>query len=219
MKIKPMIQLALDDISFASSLRMAVIAGPYADIIEIGTPLCKFAGVSMISAVRELLPTTLILADFKSPDAGGVEAKMAHEHGANFVTVIGSAPTATIKSSLEYTLKNDGIDTVMELTGVTDILGKAALWRELGVERITYHLGFDEEHYDRKWEQTDLDIIGKLIDIGYKVTVTGGINYDLLPFFKDYPIAVFICGRSIIRSEDPEKSIKRLQERVSQIWL
>ena len=218
MRKKPMIQLALDEISFASSLRMAVIAGPYADVVEIGGPLCKYAGVAMITSVRELLPTKLILADFKSPDAGGLEAKMAHEHGANFVTVIGSAPTATIQSSLDYTLKHEGIDTVMELTGVTNILEKATQWRDMGVSRITYHLGFDEEHANRTWSQSDLDIIGKLIDMGYKVTVTGGIDYDLLPFFKDLDISVFICGRSIIMADDPAKSILSLQERVADIW-
>ena len=218
MKQKPMIQLALDDISMASSLRMAVLAGPYADIIEVGGPLCKCAGVAMLTAVKELLPTKLLLADYKSPDAGWVEAKMAHEHGANFVTVLGSAPTATIQSSLDYTLKHDGIETIMELTGVTNILEKAALWRGMGVQRITYHLGFDEEHFDRKWSQSDLDIIAEMINMGYKVTVTGGIKYDLLPFFKDLEISIFICGRSVITADDPAKSILRIQERAGEIW-
>ena len=218
MRQKPMIQLALDDISFASSLRMAVIAGPHADVIEIGGPLCKCAGVAMLSAVREVLPDKLILADYKSPDAGGLEAKMAHDHGANFITVLGSAPTATIQSSLDYTLKHDDIDTVMELTGVTNILEKATQWHDMGVQRITYHLGFDEEHFNRKWSQSDLDIISRLIDMGYKVTVTGGINYDLLPFFKDLDISIFICGRSIIMADDPAGSIIRLQERLGEIW-
>jgi len=215
---KPMIQLALDDINMSSSFRMAVIAGPYADVVEVGGPLCKCAGVMMLKMVRELLPSKLILADYKSPDAGGLEAKMAHENGANFVTVIGSAPTATIQSSLDYTLKHDGIETIMELTGVTNILEKAILWRTMGVKRITYHLGFDEEQFDRKWSQNDLDTIGKLIEMGYKVTVTGGINYELLPFFKGLDISIFICGRSIILADDPVKSIVRIQERVSEIW-
>ena len=218
MRQKPMIQLALDDINFSSSVRMAIIAGPHADVVEIGGPLCKCAGTMMLRTVRELLPTKLLLADYKSPDAGGLEAKMAHDNGANFVTVIGSAPKATIQSSLDYSLKHDGIETIMELTGVTDILQKAAEWREMGAGRITYHLGFDEEHFNRKWSQSDLDIIGKLIEAGYKVSVTGGINYDLLPFFKDLDVSIFICGRSIILADDPQKSIIRIQERVSEIW-
>ena len=218
MRQKPLIQLALDDINFSGSFRMAVIAGPHADVVEIGGPLCKSAGVMMLKMVRELLPTKLLLADYKSPDAGGVEAKMAHENGANFVTVIGSAPTPTIQSSLDYTLNHDGIETIMELTGVTNILEKAAQWRTMGVERIAYHLGFDEEKLNRKWSQNDLDTIGKLIEMGYKVTVTGGINYDLLPFFKDLDISIFICGRSIVLADDPVKSIIRIQERASEIW-
>lgn len=213
-----MLQLALDDISMVSSFRLAVQAGQYADVIEIGAALCKSVGAPMISAVRELLPDKLILADFKSADGGWIEARIAHEHGANFATVLGSAPKATLQSSLDYTLNHDGIETIMELTGVTNILEKAAEWRDMGVQRITYHLGYDEEAFNRKWEQNDLDIIGKLIDIGYKVTVTGGIKYDLLPFFKDYPISIFICGRSVSQTDDPAKSIMLIQDRLKELW-
>ena len=218
MKEKPMLQLALDNISMVSSFRLAVQAGPYADVIEIGAAICKSVGAPMISAVRELLPDKLILADFKSADGGEIEAFIAHSHGANFCTVLGSAPKATIQSSLDYTLKHDGIETIMELTGVTNIIEKATEWREMGVNRITYHLGYDEEAFNRKWEQNDLDIIGKLIETGYKVTVTGGIKYDLLPFFKDYPISIFITGRSVSQSDDPALSIQRLQGRLGEIW-
>ena len=219
MKQKPMLQLALDDISMVTSFHMAVLAGPYADVIEIGAALCKSVGAPMVAAVRELLPDKLILADFKSADGGEIEAFIAHKHGANFATVLGSAPKATIQSSLDYTLKHEGIETIMELTGVTNILEKAVEWRDMGVERITYHLGYDEEKYNRKWAQSDLDTIGKLIELGYKVTVTGGIKYDLLPFFKDYPISIFICGRSVSQADDPIKSIISIQERLEDIWL
>lgn len=213
----PELQLALDFVSLPSALKVAVQAGPYVDIVEIGTPLCKAAGVAGIAAVREILPDKKILADFKSPDCGGVEAMMAHTNGANYVTVLGSAPTATIQAALAYAKDHD-IEVMMELTGVTDIIGKAKLWRSMGVERLVYHRGWDEEAYNRQWDQSDLDLIQQLIDMGYKLTATGGITAEKLPFFKDLDVAVIIAGREIHAADDPAKSAQNMKARIAQIW-
>ena len=67
----PMLQCAMDYISLPPALAMALKVAPEVDIIEIGTPLCKAAGLDAIRAMREIVPDKLILADFKSPDVGG----------------------------------------------------------------------------------------------------------------------------------------------------
>ena len=67
---------------------MAVKVASEVDIIEIGTPLCKAAGLEAIRSIREIVPDKLILADFKSPDVGGLEAKMAFDTGADMMTVM-----------------------------------------------------------------------------------------------------------------------------------
>ena len=86
----PMLQIAMDYITLPPALAMAVKVAPEVDIIEIGTPLCKAVGLDGIRAMRDLVgPNKLILADFKSPDVGGLEAKMAFDAGADMMTVIG----------------------------------------------------------------------------------------------------------------------------------
>ena len=97
----PMLQLALDYITLPPAIVMAARTAPYIDIFEIGTPLCKAAGLEAIRSVREVCPNNLILADFKTPDVGGLEAKMAFDAGADLMTVIGGAPMATVKSALK----------------------------------------------------------------------------------------------------------------------
>ena len=136
----PMLQLALDYISLPKAIVMAAQVAPEVDIIEIGTPLCKAAGLDAIRAIREICPDKLILADFKAPDVGGLEATMAFDAGADMMTVIGGATLATVEQALTVA-RQRGKEMLMELTGVreNEILQRAAEWRQIGVERIVYH--------------------------------------------------------------------------------
>ena len=65
-----MLQLALDYFSLPPAIAMAVKVAPFVDVIEIGTPLCKAAGIEAVRAIREVCPDNLILADLNHPLAG-----------------------------------------------------------------------------------------------------------------------------------------------------
>ena len=86
MNTTPLLQIAMDYISLPKALAMAVLVAPEVDIIEIGTPLCKAAGLEAIRSMREICPDKLILADFKAPDVGGLEATMAFDAGADMMS-------------------------------------------------------------------------------------------------------------------------------------
>jgi 3-dehydro-L-gulonate-6-phosphate decarboxylase len=213
----PMLQLALDYISLPPALAMALKVADEVDIIEIGTPLCKAAGVEAIRAVREVCPDKLILADFKSPDVGGLEAQMAFDAGADMVTVIGGAALATVESALRVAQER-GKEMLMELTGVRDIIARAGEWRDIGVERMVYHRGWDEQAFDRQWAPEDLVVIRQLIDMGFRITVTGGITVELLPFFQELPVSVIIAGRAIHQASDPAASARQLKDTITRLW-
>ena len=213
----PMLQVALDYISLPPALAMALQVAAEVDIIEIGTPLCKAAGVEAIRAVREVCPDKLILADFKSPDVGGLEAQMAFDAGADMVTVIGGAALATVESALRVAQER-GKEMLMELTGVRDIIARAGEWRDIGVERMVYHRGWDEQAFDRQWAPEDLVVIRQLIDMGFRITVTGGITVELLPFFKELPVSVIIAGRAIHQAKDPAASARQIKTTINHLW-
>jgi 3-dehydro-L-gulonate-6-phosphate decarboxylase len=213
----PLLQCAMDYISLAPALAMTVKVAPEVDIIEIGTPLCKAEGLLAIRAIRELVPDKLILADFKSPDVGGLEAQMAFEAGADMMTVIGGAPLATVQQALDMARKM-GKEMLMELTGVRDIIARAKEWRQMGVERMVYHRGWDEQTLNRQWTEDDKLVIRQLIDMGFKVTVTGGITSKLLPFFADLPVAVIICGRGIREASDPRAAAAEFRGTMQRLW-
>lgn len=217
MNSTPLLQIAMDYTSLPKALEMAVLTAPEVDIIEIGTPLCKAAGMEAVRAMREICPDKLILADVKTPDVGGLEAAMAFDAGADMMTVIGGATIPTVKEALAVARKR-GKDMLMELTGVRDIIERATEWRQIGVERIVYHREWDAQSAGREWTQEDKDVVHRLIDMGYKVTITGGMTIELLPFFADLPVSVLICGRHIRESADPRASARQMRLALADLW-
>jgi 3-dehydro-L-gulonate-6-phosphate decarboxylase len=213
----PLLQCAMDYISLPPALAMSLKVAPEVDIIEIGTPLCKAAGLEAIRSIREVLPDILILADFKSPDVGGLEAKMAFDAGADMMTVIGGAALATVESALEAA-RVAGKEMLMELTGVRDIVARAKEWRQIGVERMVYHRGWDEQTFNRQWVEEDRTTVRQLIDMGFKITVTGGITKNTLAFFQPLDVSVVICGRGIREAADPRQAAHEFRAEMQRLW-
>jgi 3-dehydro-L-gulonate-6-phosphate decarboxylase len=213
----PMLQFALDFITLPPAVALAAQTAPHVDIFEIGTPLCKAAGLEAIRAVREVCPDNLILADFKTPDVGWLEAKMAFDAGADLMTVIGGAPMATVESALK-TANQYGKQILMELTGVRDIMARAKEWRQVGIDWMVYHRGWDEEAAARQWSQADLDTIQRLIDMGFKVTVTGGITLESIPFFQSVPVTAIITGRAIHKAKNPVAAAIEIRSTIARLW-
>jgi 3-dehydro-L-gulonate-6-phosphate decarboxylase len=133
------------------------------------------------------------------------------------LTVIGGAALPTVIEALAVARKR-GKDMLMELTGVRDILARATEWRRIGVDRIVYHREWDAQSAGREWTEEDKDIMRKLLDMGYKLTVTGGMTIELLPFFADLPISVLICGRHIRESSDPRAVARQMRMALADLW-
>ena len=159
----------------------------------------------------------LILADFKTPDVGGLEAKMAFDAGADMMTVIGGAALATVASALEAA-RAAGKEMLMELTGVRDIIARSSEWREIGVERMVYHRGWDDQAFNQQWVEEDLNTVRRLIDMGFKVTVTGGITKETLGFFQPLDVSVVICGRGIREASDPLQAAREFRHEMQRLW-
>jgi len=213
----PLLQLSLDFTSLPAALAMALKIADIVDIIEVGTPLCKSAGLEAIRAVREVCPEKLVYADFKTPDVGALEAQMAFDAGADFMTVIGGAPLITVELALKEARERRK-HILVELTGVRDILDRAQEWRQLGVEWLVYHLGWDEGIYHRKWSVDDLAIIRALIGMGFKVAVAGGITGEQLAYFQGLPVSILITGRAIHQADNPVAAAMEMRSQIARLW-
>jgi 3-dehydro-L-gulonate-6-phosphate decarboxylase len=218
MSSKPLIQLALDYISLPPALAMAQLVRSEVEAIEVGTPLCKAMGMLAVSTIRELCPDHIVMADVKAPDVGGVEAMICFDAGADWMTVLGAAPLPTVELALEEARSRPGKEMLIELTGITDILARAREWRDLGVERMVYHRGWDEGNVSRAWGEQDLAVLRELADMGFKLSIAGGLELDTIPFFKGIDVAVFIVGRAIRETPDPAASARSFREAIDRHW-
>jgi 3-dehydro-L-gulonate-6-phosphate decarboxylase len=214
----PLIQLALDYFDLPSAIAMAQLIHKDVDAIEVGTPLSKAGGMLAVRSIRELCPDNIILADIKTPDVGGGEAKMAFDAGADWMTVLGAAPLDTVKLALEEANSRPGKEMFIELTGIRDILARAREWRSIGVERMVYHRGWDEGNLSRTWDGQDLAVIQELIKMGFKISVAGGLGLDMIPFFQDVDISVFIIGRAIRETPDPAATARLFRAAINACW-
>ena len=79
----------------------------------------------------------------------------------------------------------------------------------MGVERMVYHRGWDEQTANRQWGEDDRTTIRQLIDMGFKVTVTGGITTEAAPFFQTSP-----CRSSSAAAASARRQIHGRRRRV-----
>lgn len=214
----PKLQLALDYFQLAPALAMAQRVKDQVDVIEIGTPLTKASGMLAVKTIRELCPNHLILADIKSPDVGGGEARMAYQAGADWSTVMGAAAKDTIRLAQQEADSHSGCELFVDLTAIPDPIPLAESWQKFGVRRLVYHKGWDEGNYSRGWEDRDRSVLTQLAEMGFNLSVAGGLTAETIPFFKDLDISVLVIGRAIREAKEPAAAALTIRKEVDRCW-
>ncbi|ENR7487133.1 3-keto-L-gulonate-6-phosphate decarboxylase UlaD [Salmonella enterica] len=189
----PMLQVALDNQTMDSAYETTRLIAEEVDIIEVGTILCVGEGVRAVRDLKALYPHKIVLADAKIADAGKILSRMCFEANADWVTVICCADINTAKGALDVAKEFNG-DVQIELTGYWT-------WEQA-----------------QQWREADITAIKRLSDMGFKVTVTGGLALEDLPLFKGIPIHVFIAGRSIRDAESPVEAARQFKRSIAQLW-
>lgn len=208
----PLLQIALDNITLSGALKSAKAVGEEVDIIEAGTILCLAEGMEAVRCLRALYPEKIILADTKCADAGGTVAKMCTNAGADWMTVICSATIPTMKAALKE-VKELQVELYGDWT-----FEHAKAWKDAGITQAVYHQSRDALLSGETWSESDLNKIKKLSEMGFKVSVTGGLEIETLKLFKDIDVFTFIAGRSIRDAENPDKEAKKFKEEISKYW-
>lgn len=208
----PNLQVALDNNLLSDALRSASVLGNEVDIIEAGTILCLQEGMEAVRCLRALFPEKTIIADTKCADAGSTVAKNCAEAGADWMTVICSATIPTMKAA------KDNIEEVqVELYGDWTY-EQAQQWLDAGISQAIYHQSRDALLSGETWGEKDLNKIKKLVEMGFRVSVTGGLDKDTLELFKGIDVYTFIAGRSIREAADPVKAAREFKDEIKRIW-
>lgn len=112
-------------------------------LIEAGTPFIKRYGTNGIRSLASAW-SGYVVADMKTADGGADEVNMVREAGASGITVLGSAPEATLKRFM-IACKDQGIDSIVDMLGVADPLRVLMPLFRTQPDVVELHLGRDEE--------------------------------------------------------------------------
>ncbi len=212
---KPLLQIALDTFDLPSALGPLMKAAPHIDVIEVGTILCLSEGMQAVRVIRSLYPEKTILADVRIAEAGSIISKMCYDAGADWVSVVSGAAPDTAEVVLAEAKSRENCDVQIELSdGWTWDMAKK--WQDLGIQQVITHRSRDAElKGELTWTQEDFDIVHKLHDMGFKVTVTGGINVKDIALFAGVPVYIFIAGRGIRGAADPAAAAQQFQQAIA----
>lgn len=207
------LQVAIDLLSTCDALTLLHKVGPYVDVIELGTPLVKQEGLSVVKYVKAAWPDKLVFADLKTMDTGELEADLAFNAGADIMTVLGSAGDSTIIGAVKAGKKHNK-SVVADMIGVKDRLARLKELKELGVNWAELHAGLDEQAQPGYSINTLLKD-GKEAAIPF--SVAGGVNIDSIAAVEAAGAIVAVAGHSIYGAKDPAAAAKALREKIQKL--
>ena len=208
----PNLQVALDHSNVVDAISATLAVGKEVDIIEVGTVLMLEVGSEVVGIIRQLFPEKILVADTKCADAGGTVAKNCAVRGANWMTCICSATIPTMKAAAK-----EVEEIQVELYGDWTY-DDAQNWLDAGISQAIYHQSRDALLAGETWGEKDLNKVKKLIEMGFRVSVTGGLDLNTLELFKGIDVYTFIVGRGITEAENPAETSRAFKKKINDLW-
>ena len=205
------LQVAMDVLTTDDALTLAGKVAAHVDIIELGTPLIKAAGLSAITAIKAAHPDKIVFADLKTMDAGELEADIAFSAGADLVTVLGVAGDSTIVGAVKAAEKH-GKGVVVDLIGVADKSARAREVIALGATFVEMHAGLDEQAEEGFTFQT---LLTDGTESGVDFSVAGGVNVSSIAAVQAAGATVAVAGSAIYSATDPGAAAAELRAAIA----
>ncbi|MDP4332776.1 3-hexulose-6-phosphate synthase [Curtobacterium sp. A7_M15] len=206
------IQFAIDTLTTEAALDLAAKAAPSVDVLELGTPLIKSAGLSVITAMKEAHPDKTVFADLKTMDAGQLEADIAFAAGADLVTVLGVAGDSTIRGAVAAA-EQHGKGVVVDLIGVDDKAARAREVVALGAQFVEVHAGLDEQAEEGFTFATLLEA-GEASGVPF--SIAGGVNASSIAAVQASGAIIAVAGSAIYSADDVAAAAAELRAAVSE---
>lgn len=201
-----LLQLALDDRRHLSVLDAVIDCF---DIIEIGTPLLKELGVSVVTDVLARAGDRPVLVDAKTVDGGAREAEIVFAAGARLMTVLAVASAETLRAASEVAERFDGAVVLDTLCG--GVPDRPALYPD----RVT-HVGLHRAK-DRQLTgvgaESHIHGVAGLRALGYRVSLAGGIGPSNFARVVAVQPDVVVVGTAVTEAAHPREAARWLATR------
>ncbi|WP_022906436.1 3-hexulose-6-phosphate synthase [Curtobacterium sp. B18] len=206
------IQFAIDTLTTEAALDLAAKAAPSVDVLELGTPLIKAEGLSVITAMKQAHPDKTVFADLKTMDAGELEAGIAFAAGADLVTVLGVAGDSTIRGAVAAAEKH-GKGIVVDLIGVDDKAARAREVVALGAQFVEVHAGLDEQAEVGFTFSTLLEA-GEASGVPF--SIAGGVKASSIAAVQASGAIIAVAGSAIYSADDVAAAAAELRAAVTE---
>jgi len=188
------ISVDVDNIPQGLTVAEAALAAGI-DLVEMGTPLLKCAGVTnVVPAFRRAFPDAVLLADMKTMDGGSFEARSVYQGGGNIIDFLALAGEASARGICAIRDEFRAADPTLARLAFADILvphqgpanvavDVAKRMRDAGVDGVGLHLQLDARRADPALHQSSyLSDIARAVfaAVGDSLTVqvVGGLSID-----------------------------------------
>lgn len=193
------IQLALDLLDRDQALDVVRKAGPYVDIIEVGTSLLKLCGIQIAADIRAICPDKPLFLDMKIIDGPEREATLMSKCLPENYSMLAVASDTAVKKVLAIANENNAT-VVFDLQSVINPVQRAKELKTLGATHLCVHKNADCGDNPEEAFREFLDVREVT---GLPVSLAGGINLNTLPIIKkQLNPAVAIVGGAILNASD-----------------
>ena len=206
------LQVAMDMVSPEELMRLTGEIENYVDILELGTPYLLKYGTGVIEEIKQEAPGLEILCDTKIMDAGYYEANEIFQRGADYVTVLAAADSATVEECVKAAREN-GKKVMADMICVMDFESQIRRLEELGVDILAVHTGVDQQALGRT-------PLGDLIELKRRckksgVAVAGGITVDTVESYLQNAPDILIVGSGIVNAQEPIKQAQYFYQSIN----
>lgn len=193
------IQLALDLLDHDQALDVVRAAGPYVDIIEVGTSLLKLCGIQIATDIRAICPDKPLFIDMKIIDGPMREATLMARCTPESYSMLAVASDTAVKKVLAIAKENNA-EVVFDLQSVPNPVQRAKELKALGATHLCVHKNSDCGDNPEEAFREYLDIRE---ETGLPVSLAGGISLNTLPVIKkQLNPSVAIVGGAILNAAD-----------------
>jgi 3-hexulose-6-phosphate synthase/6-phospho-3-hexuloisomerase len=209
---RPYLQFAVDAESIEEFVTVIETVYPHFDILEIGTPLIIAEGLRAVEIFKTRWPDKICLADTKIMDAGGKEAGIAFDKGADIVTVLGCADDVTIAEVVK-TARKYNKRVMVDLINCRNLSCRVKQLKTLDVDILCVHAATDSKK-DIPGLFSELKAVRKLVKC--PLAIAGGISENTILDAVSAGASIVIVGSAISRAEHTAETasfmMKVLQE-------
>lgn len=178
-----------------------------ADIIELGTSLCKDYGLACIEETKHLKKDSKLLVDIKTIDEGKYEFEQYFEAGADILTVMGASAPETIDICYQVTERYNK-EMLIDLLECSDERIEAIAQYENAI----YGMHFAKDSTKEVSLVEEVNRFTKKFPQIKRVALAGSLNLEKVKELQGTGLEIAIVGSSIVKHDNPQTKMKKYLE-------